>query len=104
AEREAEHPRRADPQPRAEHVRGEEASRVHAAGAREDRHDRAYHRNEAREHHGARAASLEELLRPLEVLSLEDVRVRLEQARSEAMADPVPDLRAENREHERADQ
>ena len=51
-----------------------------------------------------RAAAVEELLRPLEVLGLEEPGVGLEQARAEARADPVADLRAEHRGDERADE
>ena len=67
----------------------------HPARAREDRHDRPDERNEAREHDRARAAPLEERVRPFEVLGLEEAGVGLEQAGAEAAADPVADLRAE---------
>ncbi len=48
-----------------------------------------------------RAAPFEERVGLLEILRLEDARVGLEQPRAEAPADPVADLRADDRGDER---
>ena len=79
---------------RADDVVDDERAPAHLADAGDDRHDRAHERDEAREQHGLRALPLEELVRPLLVLGLEEPGAGLEQPRAEALADLVADLGA----------
>src|SRR5207237_1274085 len=84
------------------HVGGRVLAYRHPPRTREHWHDRAHERDETREYDGPRSALVEELLRALEVLGLEQPGVRLEQARAVAMTERVTELRAGDRRDERA--
>ncbi len=69
---------------------------AHPGRARGDRRQRAHDRHEPGEHDGERAALLEEPVSLVEILLLEEARVRLEHRRADVATDPIPDLPTEH--------
>ena len=68
---------------------------AHPGGAGDQRRERPHDRHEPGDHDGERAALLEEGVGLVEILLLEQLRVRLEHRGADVAADPVADLSAE---------
>ena len=99
-QRDAEHP-----DERADHVEGEERAAGHAADAGEHRCERADDGHEPRQDHRLRSVLLEELLGAVDELLFEEARLLpAEDPRPRLLPDGEPDLVADHRRREAADQ